>query len=234
MSTEAPKTIEGTVKQVFTNMREDLGKRQAAATTAIAQGAEAEVQKRQADAAAAEKLKTDQAAADAKLVADKQAADAAAAAAKVAADAAAAAAAKPADAPADGGEKQTATLKFKATGVDEPLGVIYGIAATTDIDDENESLTQKALTKMAFDYTARKTRETMANHASDCDFELVASMPGSPVYDAKGGVFIDPLGPRTHWFVGVRPKDPAVFAAAKAGEIAGFSWGGFTKKSPRK
>lgn len=141
------------------------------------------------------------------------------------------------------GEKKP--LAFKAVAVDDQ-GVIIGIGASIGVDSQDEAVTKAALLGLAYEFCAGTDREFRANHdeKAKVDAELVCSWPGAPVL--KSGTILapgqevppnDPIvainiekGAETHWFVGIRPKDEAVLKAARNGEIAGFSWGGYASK----
>jgi hypothetical protein len=135
---------------------------------------------------------------------------------------------------------------FKAMGVDDH-GVIIGIGAVAgNVDLDNETLAQKGLVTMAYDFCGASQRTLKANHGDTMEkAELVASWPGAPVL--KSGAILapdamptddDPVvainiekGKETHWFVGIRPNDDAVLETAKKGGIAGFSWGAFVTRT---
>ena len=137
-------------------------------------------------------------------------------------------------------------IAFKALGVDEH-GVIVGIGAVAgNIDLDNETLAQKGLVTMAYDFCGANARVLKANHGETMPkAELVASWPGAPIL--KSGAILapdamptdeDPIvginiekGKETHWFVGIRPNDDAVLEEAKKGGIAGFSWGAYVTRS---
>lgn len=141
------------------------------------------------------------------------------------------------------GEKKAMT--FKAVCVDDQ-GVIIGIGASIGTDRQDEAVTKAALLGLAYDFCAGSDRQFRANHdeKATVDADLVCSWPGAPVL--KSGKILDPgaevpegdsvvainieKGKETHWFVGIRPKDEAVLKAARNGEIAGFSWGGYASK----
>jgi hypothetical protein len=149
--------------------------------------------------------------------------------------------------PVAGTEGQTGELKvgdgkakpvsFKAISVDH--GVIIGVGSVADIYDKEDELVEKgALIGMAFDFCAREKRVFKANHTDEIECELVSSWPGGAIKatDAEGKETIIGIdirkGVESHWFVGVRPKDPAILEEARKGNLAGFSWsGGADKKS---
>jgi hypothetical protein len=134
---------------------------------------------------------------------------------------------------------------FKAMSVDEQ-GVIIGIGAVAgNIDLDNEVLQKAALVDMAYTFCSNEKRVLKANHSEDLTkAELVASWPGAPILKSgktlKAGespTAEDPItgisiakGSETHWFVAIRPNDPAVIELAKKGGVAGFSWGAYCTK----
>lgn len=162
------------------------------------------------------------------------------------APAAAAAAPTTTDAPATGEAKGAKRpMSFKAVAVDAQ-GVIIGIGASIAVDNQDEAVQKGALIGMAYEFCASAERQFLANHdqKAKVDADLVCSWPGAPVL--KSGKILAPgedvpegdsvvainieKGQETHWFVGIRPKDETVLKAARDGEIAGFSWGGFAAK----
>ncbi len=138
---------------------------------------------------------------------------------------------------------------FKALSVDTgDHSVIVGIgAAAENIDLDDEVIRQHDLVAMSYDFCASKARAFKANHADPLPkAELVASWPGAPILksgrvlkvgealptdDAVIGINIE-KGRETHWFVKVRPNDAAIVEAAKAGDVAGFSWAGLVNRTP--
>ncbi len=136
-------------------------------------------------------------------------------------------------------------VAFKAVSVDDH-GVIIGIGAVAgNVDLDNETLAQKGLVTMAYDFCGANARVLKANHGDAMPkAELVASWPGAPIL--KSGALLapdamptdeDPIvgislekGKETHWFVGIRPNDDAVLEQAKKGGIAGFSWGAYVTR----
>lgn len=126
---------------------------------------------------------------------------------------------------------QAQAVTFKSALVDH--GVIYGVAASVAVDHENETVEKGAIVQMAYDFCGSDVREFRANHGEVLKAKLVASMPGKPIY-ASDGVTITGVdlakGEETHWIVGVKPEDPAIYEAAKSGAIGGFSWAGHATK----
>ena len=138
---------------------------------------------------------------------------------------------------------------FKALGVDSgDDSIIVGIgAAAENIDLDDEVIRQRDLVAMSYNFCASKARAFKANHADALPkAELVASWPGAPILksgrvlkagealptdDDVVGINIE-KGRETHWFVKVRPNDPAIVEAAKAGAVSGFSWGGMVNRTP--
>ena len=123
-------------------------------------------------------------------------------------------------------------ITFKAATADH--GVIIGVAASPALDHQDEITTKGAVVTMAYDFCSSADRTFKANHGEALKADLVASWPGKPIYADDGVTIkgIDIADPdATHWFVGVRPHDTAVYEAAKAGEILGFSWGGMAVKT---
>lgn len=109
---------------------------------------------------------------------------------------------------------------FKAN---EELGVIEGIASVADIfDRENERVQKGALVGMAFEFCAKSKRDFKINHTEKIDCELVESYTGA--LTKVPGVIDHSV--KSHWFVTLKPKDPAILEAAKAGQVVGMSWGG--------
>jgi hypothetical protein len=129
--------------------------------------------------------------------------------------------------------KAEAVVTFKASSVDDH-GVIYGVAASTALDHDGETTEKGAIVRMAYEFCGAEQREFKANHGETLKAKLVASMPGAPIY-AEDGVTIKAIditaGAETHWFVGVKPEDPAIVEAAKCGLVSGFSWGGLALKA---
>jgi hypothetical protein len=144
-------------------------------------------------------------------------------------------------------EKEAAAPVFKAAYISDD-GIIYAIAATSGtVDLDDDVLQTGALLKMAHDFTASGKRMFKANHAEEVEADLVASMTGAPIL--KSGRILgygeslpddDPmvgLHLEEHpsaWVVGIRPKDRAIADLAKAGGIAGLSWGAYATRSPIK
>lgn len=136
-------------------------------------------------------------------------------------------------------------MTFKAVSVDD-RGVIYGIGGSIARDKQDEDVEKGALIGLAYDFCARADRTFRPNHdqTATVDAELVESWLGEPVL--KSGRVLapgeavpanDPIdlaqcrkGQETHWFMTVKPKDPAILDAARKGELVGFSWGGFARK----
>lgn len=152
-----------------------------------------------------------------------------------------------AEAPPELVEKEAAGVVFKSAYVGDG-GVIYAIAATSGtVDLDDDVLSTEALVKMAYDFTSAGTRTFKANHSDAVEADLVASVVGAPIL--KSGRVIaygeslpedDPMigisleGQPSAWVVGIRPKDRAVAELAKAGGIAGLSWGAYATRSPIK
>lgn len=153
--------------------------------------------------------------------------------------------------PADDAEGEKAgAVSFKASGVSEQ-GIIYGIGGAVGspnkLDRDGEFLESGDLCSMAWEFCGGK-RTFKANHDADMDCELVESWVGGPIVEQNGfkrtlkaSETFDPStmtvigidtrkGYESHWMLGVRPKDPEIVKLAKAGGIAGFSWGSFVEK----
>jgi hypothetical protein len=142
-------------------------------------------------------------------------------------------------------EKEAAGIVFKSAYVSDG-GVIYAIAATSGtVDLDDDVLSTAALVQMSHDFTSAGKRTFKANHTDAVEADLVASMTGAPLL--KSGKILspgqsiptdDPLvglsleGEPTCWVVGIRPTDKAVADLAKAGGIAGLSWGAYAKRVP--
>lgn len=144
-----------------------------------------------------------------------------------------------------GEEKKAAAPRFKAIAVDD--GVIIGIGAYAEnVDLDNEVVDKANLVKMAYEFCASADRTFKANHQEELGADLVASWPGAPILksgrklaDGESLPDDDPVigislekGAESAWFVAVRPHDPEVAKAAKAGEVVGFSWGATVTKEP--
>lgn len=142
---------------------------------------------------------------------------------------------------------------FKAVATsDTDLGVIIGIGAAvgspTNLDLDGEFIEKADLFKMCFDFTGSAKRTFKANHKDGIDCTLVMSWAGAPIVEVDKaarmledgeaisddmkivGISLD-VSKATHWFVGVKPNDPEILEAAKAGEIVGFSWAGFVTRT---
>jgi Putative phage serine protease XkdF len=144
-------------------------------------------------------------------------------------------------------DQKARPIAFKAAYVSDD-GVIYGIGAyATNVDLDNDVVATKALVKMAYDFCAASERTFKANHQENLDADLVASMPGAPIL--KSGRILtagealpddDPItaiclkSEPIAWFVGVRPHDPEIAKAAKAGAVAGFSFGAYVEREAIK
>jgi len=149
-------------------------------------------------------------------------------------------------------DKQVVT--FKAIGCDE-WGVITGIGGAAGsllkLDGDEEFLEKGDLVKLAWGFTASAQRQFKANHDDNhlLDADLVQSWVGAPIIKAGEVARIlgdhesltrdmEVVGINTEkgnegwWFVTVRPHDPRVIEAAKAGLIEGFSWGASVTKTP--
>jgi hypothetical protein len=91
-------------------------------------------------------------------------------------------------------------------------------------------------------------RTFKANHSEPLDCTLVESWVGAPIIsdgDALRTLKADETlaedmnvvginiekGNETHWFLSFKPSDPEVAEIAKAGGIAGGSWGAFVSKT---
>ncbi len=190
---------------------------------------------------AAAKASADEAQA-AQVATNKVAEEAAAAKLLAAAEAQAAAAAASSAAAAAGGETKAAPV-FKAAYTSDD-GVVYCIGAYAgNVDLDKDVLQTKALVRMAYDFTKAGTRTFKANHNEKLEADLVASMPGAPILKSgrvlKAGEDMPDDDPVTGiclksepiaWFVGIRPHDPEVVKLAKAGKLAGTSWGAFASR----
>jgi hypothetical protein len=133
---------------------------------------------------------------------------------------------------------------FKAAYVSDE-GTIYALAATAGtIDLDDDVLQTKAMLRMAADFTSAPSRCFKANHADSLEADLVGSLCGRPIL--KSGRVLsfgeslpsdDPMvgisleGQPTAWLVAIRPKDAAVLELAKAGGIAGLSWGAHASRT---
>jgi hypothetical protein len=135
---------------------------------------------------------------------------------------------------------------FKAVKVDDQ-GVITLCGASIGKDREEDAVEKGALVGMAYDFCASPNRVFRANHDQEFPIEadLVESIIGAPVL--KSGRMLlpgeefptdDPFaainvekGNETHWFVSVRPTDPAIIERARNGELVGASWGGLALKA---
>lgn len=133
---------------------------------------------------------------------------------------------------------------FKAVSVDDH-GVIIGIGAVSgNVDLDNDIVEHAALLNLAYSFCAGN-RTFKANHKTEIGCDLVASWPGAPIL--KSGKTLafgeetpdnDPIvgislekGTESHWFVAVKPHDPKMLKAAKAGDITGFSWAGMAERN---
>jgi nucleoid-associated protein YgaU len=201
-------------------------------------------EKQAAEVARAAAAEATRIATEAAAAAERSAAEAAAAQAAVQA-----AEAKPAEPAEEGKAKEVA---FKAIGVDE-FGVIIGIAGAagdpTNLDLDGEYMEKGDLARMAHSFVSSSTRTFKANHKDEIGCNLVESWVGAPIVKGgSGGMRMLAPGERitretnivginvekgneSHWFVAVRPTDPEVVAKAKAGKIAGFSWGAHVSKT---
>jgi hypothetical protein len=149
--------------------------------------------------------------------------------------------------PAEPETKAALEPVFKAAYTDAE-GVIYAIAATSDtVDLDDDILSSRALVKMAHDFTSSGKRTFKANHADEVSAHLVASMTGSPILKSgrvlKAGeniptedpvIGLDLRGDQTCWIVGIKPDDAAIVELAKAGGIAGLSWGAWAQRDPEE
>jgi hypothetical protein len=142
-------------------------------------------------------------------------------------------------------------IALKAVTTDE-FGVITLIGAAagspSKIDLDEEFLAKADMIKMAFDFCSDKGRTFKANHSEPIDCALVESYVGAPIIKdgdvertLKADEVFDPAlytgkvdhtkGSETHWFFSVKPSDPEVVEIAKAGGIAGASWGALVSKT---
>jgi len=140
---------------------------------------------------------------------------------------------------------------FKALSIDEK-GVITGIGGAAGdinkVDLDKEFIEKADLMDLAFDFCGSANRSFKANHTDDLGADLVESWVGAPIIkdgDAVRVLKADEVlddkmevvgistekGAETHWFVGVRPHDQKVVEAAKAGELAGFSFSAIVTKT---
>lgn len=149
-------------------------------------------------------------------------------------------------------DEKAKPVAFKAIGIDE-YGVITLIGGASGspakLDLDQEFVDKGDLVKMAFQFAASATRTFKANHSEPIDCELVENWVGplliqdgktiralkadekiTPETVVKGVGLRDESDAGAYWLVGVRPKDPEVIAAAKAGQIAGASWGASCSK----
>jgi hypothetical protein len=146
----------------------------------------------------------------------------------------------PAAEAAPAADAKKAGLVFKAISVGDQ-GVIIGIGASVNVDKDKDFMTKGDLAELAYDFCASKDRVLKANHDEVlAQAELVQSWVGYPILKsgtplAEGAPLPedDPVvaiglqkGCETHWFVGIRPNDPAVIERVNKGELVGFSWGG--------
>ena len=137
------------------------------------------------------------------------------------------------------------TIAIKAIG-STPDGVIVGVGASAGspnkLDLDGEFFSKADLVRMAQDFCSSRDRAFKANHQKPLECDLVSSWAGCPVIredgrlrtlkadetltDAMNVVAINiEKGKETHWFVGVKPRDPALVELAAKGGIAGFSVG---------
>lgn len=143
------------------------------------------------------------------------------------------------------------TMAFKAIG-STTEGVIIGIGAAAGnpdkLDLDEEFVSKADLVQMAYDFCSSKDRTFKANHREKIDCDLVASWPGAPIIKNGSGVrllddneYLDDSmevvgistakGAESHWFVGVKPKDPEIAELAAKGGIAGFSFGAHANRT---
>jgi hypothetical protein len=111
-------------------------------------------------------------------------------------------------------------VAFKASVADD--GIIIGKLCVADVRDrENERVTVDALKAAAHELAMKSSGgvDYDANHDLGLDCDLVGVWFGAPMPDENA------------LYVAVRPHDPAVYEAAKSGEIIGFSWSGPYKLS---
>jgi hypothetical protein len=144
-----------------------------------------------------------------------------------------------------GGATPVAFATVKA-GTGANSGVIYGVAASVNVDLDNEQLEQPSLMSFAHDFVASTKRTFKANHTEYVKVQLAESWTGIPLIQdgetvraLKAGEVLDPKaevvgisfkGEPTHWFIGIKPDDASIIEAHKAGELVGFSWGAFVQK----
>jgi hypothetical protein len=142
-------------------------------------------------------------------------------------------------------------IALKAVGYDE-LGVVTFIGGAAGspvkLDLDGEFLSKADLTKMAFDFCSDTGRTFKANHSEPIGCALVETWVGAPIIKAGDGMRtlkadetltkdMDVVGINiekgngSHWFMSVRPEDPEVVEIAKAGGIAGGSWGALVSKT---
>jgi hypothetical protein len=148
-------------------------------------------------------------------------------------------------------EANAPKISLKAVATDE-MGVITfigGAAGSADkLDLDGEFIGKADLVKMAFDFCSAEGRTFKANHSEPIDCALVESFVGAPIIkdgDALRTLKVDETltkdmdvvginiekGNETHWFMSVKPADSEVVEIAKAGGIAGGSWGAFVSKT---
>jgi hypothetical protein len=144
-----------------------------------------------------------------------------------------------------------ARLKAAATEASQiTLKAVIGGAAgdVNKLDLDGEFIGKADLCKMAFDFVSAEGRTFKANHSEPLDCTLVESWVGAPIIsdgDALRTLKADETlaedmnvvginiekGNETHWFLSFKPSDPEVAEIAKAGGIAGGSWGAFVSKT---
>lgn len=148
-------------------------------------------------------------------------------------------------------EVKTPQISMKAVSTDE-LGVITfigGAAGSVDkLDLDGEFIGKADLVKMAFDFCSDSGRTFKANHSEPIACALVESFVGAPIIQDGDsmrtlkadesltkdmnvvGINIE-KGNETHWFLSVKPANSEVVEIAKAGGIAGGSWGAYVSKT---
>lgn len=154
-----------------------------------------------------------------------------------------AAAPEAAAAAAEAAKGVKATFELKGVAVSD--GVIVAIGGSVNVDSDDDAVAQRALIDMSYDFCARGSRTFKGNHTDEIKADLVESWTGAPILRsgktlAKGEAIPkhadDPIiginiekGKATHWFVGIRPEDPALLDEAAKGELT-LSWAGYVKR----
>ena len=113
----------------------------------------------------------------------------------------------------------------------EDLRVVYGWASVITekgeqvIDLQDDKIAELTLVKAAHDYVTA-ARVAKLEHDGVAIGEIVESVVFTD--DLQKALGID-LG-RQGWFIGMKINDDAIWAAAKRGEFAAFSIGGFAAR----